>query len=560
MNENVYASNYRKRRARGVAMPRRDAAISNVRVAIAIACMTLSLLVLDDGLYVTLAEGHPFLRDIGTLFGVFVMAAFAAFAWFRPNLFRYRFWSVVALSSIGVYLMCGLVGLRLDNSALLLLAVLANSLADSWLYLLVYLAVSTVEERVRFPLAAGAFAAAYGVETALGSLFASLPPVADCCLLLCIWISIGPLVRDDIGRLAASEPEADLSIVNPRSFLPWGHLCFITVLVFDFAQGVSLSISPLVSSPWLYEFAFLVLFVLGALALLLGHRFNADAMFVASAIITLAGMIVATNAIVSLDGVRLIVSRALLSSGSACFNLLVLLVVASIASRNWRSAAFAASYVIALSWLGLELGAAFGNVGSIALGSSHDAAYWIGVSVAVLFAAFCMVVLLRFSFVKAIEGVEPIPDVHAANILLPDSGPLEHHSVSQTNKTGEAHGVDGGGVPHKGAEGLSGPASPGDAAAGEEAAGEEVAQGLPHSFLERCDALASRYGLTRRESEVFRLLACGRTLRVIKDKLVISPNTVRFHTKNIYAKLGVHSQQELIDIVEAGGREASAEE
>lgn len=115
--------------------------------------------------------------------------------------------------------------------------------------------------------------------------------------------------------------------------------------------------------------------------------------------------------------------------------------------------------------------------------------------------------------------------------------------------------MDGGGVPHKGAEGFSGSASPGDAAVG-----EEVARGLPHSFLERCDALASRYGLTRRESEVFRLLACGRTLRVIKDKLVISPNTVRFHTKNIYAKLGVHSQQELIDIVESGGREASAEE
>ena len=37
---------------------------------------------------------------------------------------------------------------------------------------------------------------------------------------------------------------------------------------------------------------------------------------------------------------------------------------------------------------------------------------------------------------------------------------------------------------------------------------------------------------------------------VIREKLVISLNTARFHTKNIYVKLGVHSQQELIDVVE----------
>ena len=37
---------------------------------------------------------------------------------------------------------------------------------------------------------------------------------------------------------------------------------------------------------------------------------------------------------------------------------------------------------------------------------------------------------------------------------------------------------------------------------------------------------------------------------VIREKLVISLNTARFYTKNIYVKLGVHSQQELIDVVE----------
>ena len=43
----------------------------------------------------------------------------------------------------------------------------------------------------------------------------------------------------------------------------------------------------------------------------------------------------------------------------------------------------------------------------------------------------------------------------------------------------------------------------------------------------------------------------------ISEVLVLSLNTVQTHTKNAYHKLGVHSHQELIDLVEAmtGGRE-----
>lgn len=43
-------------------------------------------------------------------------------------------------------------------------------------------------------------------------------------------------------------------------------------------------------------------------------------------------------------------------------------------------------------------------------------------------------------------------------------------------------------------------------------------------------------------------LARGRSAAFIADELVCSPATVRTHMKNIYAKLGVHSKQELIDL------------
>ena len=79
----------------------------------------------------------------------------------------------------------------------------------------------------------------------------------------------------------------------------------------------------------------------------------------------------------------------------------------------------------------------------------------------------------------------------------------------------------------------------------------EMAVANPQSFLPTGHLLfVAIFGLTPRESEVFALLAQGRTVGVIRERLVISLNTARFHTKNIYAKLGVHSQQELIDLVE----------
>lgn len=70
-------------------------------------------------------------------------------------------------------------------------------------------------------------------------------------------------------------------------------------------------------------------------------------------------------------------------------------------------------------------------------------------------------------------------------------------------------------------------------------------------FDARCAVLAERGGLTEREGELLLYLARGRTKAYIADALFVSENTVRSHVRNIYAKLGVHTRQELIDLVEA---------
>ena len=67
----------------------------------------------------------------------------------------------------------------------------------------------------------------------------------------------------------------------------------------------------------------------------------------------------------------------------------------------------------------------------------------------------------------------------------------------------------------------------------------------------RCAVIAKRYDLTPRERDVLVLLARGRTLGVVARELHIAEGTARTHMGHIYTKLGVHKQQELIDLVDA---------
>jgi DNA-binding NarL/FixJ family response regulator len=52
------------------------------------------------------------------------------------------------------------------------------------------------------------------------------------------------------------------------------------------------------------------------------------------------------------------------------------------------------------------------------------------------------------------------------------------------------------------------------------------------------------YGLTRRETQVAKLLAQGRSNQAIARELKISQHTARHHTQRILAKLEVHSRGE----------------
>ena len=80
----------------------------------------------------------------------------------------------------------------------------------------------------------------------------------------------------------------------------------------------------------------------------------------------------------------------------------------------------------------------------------------------------------------------------------------------------------------------------------------EIIQDSDEAFdgaLVKVDALSQNHGLTLREKEVFSYLAEGRSIPWIAPHLGIAEGTVRVHARHVYEKLGVHSKQELIDMV-----------
>ena len=71
----------------------------------------------------------------------------------------------------------------------------------------------------------------------------------------------------------------------------------------------------------------------------------------------------------------------------------------------------------------------------------------------------------------------------------------------------------------------------------------------PETMVDRRADIAQRYGLSPRETEVFMMLAQGRSRAFISEELVLSEGTVKTHISHIYAKLNVHGRQEMFDLL-----------
>ena len=68
----------------------------------------------------------------------------------------------------------------------------------------------------------------------------------------------------------------------------------------------------------------------------------------------------------------------------------------------------------------------------------------------------------------------------------------------------------------------------------------------------QCARSAAReFGLSKREEEIAVLVAQEKNNVVIQERLCITESTLRTHLRNMYAKMFVHSRQELADALRA---------
>jgi DNA-binding CsgD family transcriptional regulator len=216
-------------------------------------------------------------------------------------------------------------------------------------------------------------------------------------------------------------------------------------------------------------------------------------------------------------------SLLLINMGYEFFDILSWILFADVARRERDRQFRVLGLGVAFTLIGMALGCSFGE--ALVRFLMDDVTQVTGVVL------LCMVALVVVAFLVIPEGTVR----HLTGALFAERG----------HTTGGSGGSAGGTAGDGGAGGGGG--------AGGATQGQHETGRL--SLEQSCAQVADRHRLTAREGEVLTLLARGRTLAIIARELSIAKGTVRTHIERVYAKLGVHKQQELIDLVEGFGKD-----
>ena len=170
-------------------------------------------------------------------------------------------------------------------------------------------------------------------------------------------------------------------------------------------------------------------------------------------------------------------------------------------------------------------------------------------------AALAVLLLADVAGIASLYGVSPAGEAHTAPDLqgIDTAGAFCRHAGAGASAPEASHPstseLQAGAspceaVPVRTAEGKA------IAAVAEEGPGIQQASSVLDRLPYTCHLIAVEYDLTRREEEILQLLVRGRTAARIAETLCITTATTRTHLRNIYAKLGVHSQQDILDMYE----------
>ena len=455
---------------------------------------------LNGSVYAHVAEYCGIAREVSTLFsaGLFLVLFFVASR--KPEALDRRIMAVVSLGSLITALLVLSFALKLEDGPSTVLGFLFLNIGSVWAASLLALALASLPSPLAMTLAV-----VCGMP--LGEVAVALLPMPSfevglIAITACDALMIALLYRGSapaLDRLTGSASAADLELANPESFLRPTHALFVCAFVFSVATGYELTLNEVAHAPVSSDLVSVVL-VGVALWMLLGSQNDGkeDTLFSFSVLLVIAGFLVAPFTFDS----GLPSANALQRIGVDSFKMLTLLVVLSVGRRNVFALLPTFTLVRCMMALGTDVGAVAGHTSNDLASANAQAAALIAAISLFAFIAFLWSGFRKFSFADTIRGV--------ANVNA-DAGASEARDSFADSDAGASAGA---------------------------------------SIEERCAQLGAEGGLTERETEIFAMLARGRNGQYVMDHYVISRNTVKSHVKHIYAKLGVHSQQELIDLVE----------
>lgn len=474
-----------------------------IRASAALALLLANGFLLNNFLFPHFIGINDGAREISTYCGVVFFVLLGVAAYRKPSVFVEKIWSTLSFAALGIGIVFLFFGITMRSALLLAIGSPFGGIGTVWTTILTFTTLMRLGPKRCAICIPTAFVLSYAVNLLLSAM--ALPFAAGLALYALTIVAAFSLVRayalGTIETIRSVDSPIVLDVTNPSSYLPFSHPVFVSIMLFNAAYGYALNLQAAVETPAQMLLSYVPV-TIAFLAVVLGKaKLNADALFQTSTLLVFAGFLTAPLALIgsaALGGMQF--SSVFLHAGASTFTLLMYFLVAVVGSRNPLGGITTVAFAMGASWCGIGIGAlASQGIGAVTAGDI-DGILWASALITFGFMVYNFVVLKKFSFESTIQGIVPV----APAAIEPAEG---------------------------------------------------AAEDLP-SLEDNCRTVAERFGLTNRESEVLELLARGRTSPVIQEKLFLSHNTVKTHVRHIYTKMGIHSQQELIDIVERAGETA----
>ena len=424
-------------------------------------------------------------RDWATVSQVLAMVALALVSRSNPRIVRSAWISGGCIVAAALGAVLSWLGTSNADAGLLLPGVCLMAPAVSWAN--VVLVVRCLRLGMRSMMVALGTGSALAVPLSLALSHAGYGPVLAMYLaIVCVCIAYCTVsTRAEFESFAQATPASSAEVTSPRSVLPLTHDLFVYVFLFCLSYGFGLRYEGASGGLLANGLLAAVLLAVALYALTSKPEPRADVLFNVAFILVLAGYLL----VLLNDGALLAPASIALTASSEVFVLLMELALAGIAARSCSNALPAIAWGYAAYFAGILAGAQLGIFVTGLPGELDLAARGIVAAVLGAIMVYTLFSFRDFGFDRTIATVEQ-------------------------------------------------PVAPRD-----------VEVRYADSVARRCEELSAQFGLTERESDVFALLARGNNAAHIQEELSITKNTLKYHVRHIYEKAGVHSQQELIDLL-----------